>query len=126
MFTSLFTTTYYQPVADVKEYSLDLNRITCPTLHRTTTYSDDGNTVTVTIDVPGVKRDDVELNADSDSVEFSITRSNGRKHNYSYALDNLKQSGYDTDSLEAKLEYGQLKLSFPKLKTARKKRVELK
>lgn len=90
----------------------------------------------VELELPGVKKDEIELNLKNDNLTISWSRKREKKEGllknakYERSEGSFKRSfnveGADSDKIEAELKNGILKINIPKLENVKAKQIQIK
>lgn len=129
----------YNPFRDFEEF--ERNFFNSPSLAEfKTDIKEDGNNYILEADLPGFKKEDIDLSIDNDCLTIKAQRHSqaeekDKKGNYircerSYGMfsRSFDVSGIDTDAIEAKYNDGVLTLTLPKknVETPQVKKLDIK
>ena len=90
-----------------------------------TNIVDNENNYVITSELAGVKKEDIKINVEDDTLEISVTKKREKEDNKKYLLKEISESSYkrsfyledmDTNNISAKMENGVLSITIEKLK----------
>ena len=92
-------------------------------------YSENEKEYYLTMDVPGMSKDDIEVTFDSNRLKISGQRKSDKYDSYEYGKTERTfsvPSNVETDKISAKIDNGVLKVLLPKAKSSLGRKISVK
>ena len=92
-------------------------------------YNENEKEYYLTMDVPGMSKDDVEVTFDNNRLKISGQRKSNKYDSYEYGKMErtfIVPSNVETDKISAKIDNGVLKVMLPKAKSSIGRRISVK
>ena len=92
-------------------------------------YNEDEKEYYLTMDVPGMSKDDIEVTFDSNRLKISGQRKSDKYDSYEYGKIErtfIVPSNVETDKISAKIDNGVLKVLLPKAKSSLGRKISVK
>jgi|TARA_R100001510_G_C7655834_1_gene215267 HSP20 family molecular chaperone IbpA len=92
------------------------------TNHRTASFKDDGDVYTATVELPGYKKGEVNIEINDDVLKITAEKEGKNQYENRFSIKN----DVDTNLINASLEYGVLTLVLPKKEVSKPRKIKVK